>query len=279
MIKKDGITVHTLVKNEEKWVWFSIMAVINFVDHLIVYDTGSTDKTVEVIEEILKDENYRKKIHFEKKGTVSKERFTQLRQEQIDNTKTKWFLVLDGDEIWYKRDFTNLMNVAKTTKATMLAIKFHNCTKDIYHYTKYESGGYNIKGYTGNITLKLISTDITGLHADGPYGMEGYFDKNNLPIQTTTSDIEVVEGFFLHTSNLIRSKNIFHDWKIPYRRAKIFAKVEETISKNFQFPEVFYINRPKIVPNPLKKAGFSYYFFKTLTVPINFMMAIKKIIK
>ncbi|WP_131536247.1 glycosyltransferase [Pedobacter nototheniae] len=279
MIYKKGITAHTLVKNEEKWVWFAIMSVIDFVDHMIIYDTGSTDKTCAVIDEILKDERLRERIDFQRKGAVSKEQFTKLRQEQIEKTKTKWFLVLDGDEIWYKKDFINLIKVAEFTTASMLAIKFHNCTKDVYHYTKYESGGYNIKSEKGNVTLKLISMDILGVHADGPYGMEGYFDIQNRPIQESESDIEIVDGFFLHTSNLIRSKNIFHDWKIPYRRAKIFSEVEESINNDFLFPEVFYLKRPKIVPNPFKRAGISYYFFKSLTIPINILISIKRALK
>jgi len=274
-----GITAHTLVKNEEKWVWFAIMSVIDFVDYMIIYDTGSTDKTVEVIEEILKEEKYAGKICFEKKGTVNKEQFTALRQEQINKTKTNWFLVLDGDEIWYKKDLINLRKISKSTDANMLAIRFHNCTKDVYHYSKYESGGYNIKSERGNITIKLISMRIDGIHADGPYGMEGYFDNHNRPIQEAAQDIEIIDGEFLHTSNLIRSRNLYHDWKIPYRRAKIFSSVEERIPMDFAFPEVFYLKSPAIVPDPFKKAGFSYYFFKSLTIPINSLRSFKKMLK
>ena len=276
MVSNSEITVHTLVRNEEKWIWFAIMSVIDFVDKILVYDTGSTDNTVAIIEGILQNEKYSNKIHFEKKPAVTKDDFTLLRQDQILKTHTKWFLVLDGDEIWYKKDLQNLITISKETKATMLAIRFHNCTKDVYHYESYDIGGYNIKGEKGHITLKLISMKILGIHADGPYGMEGYFDINNIPIQKAENDILIVDGYFLHTSNLIRSKNLYHDWKIPYRRAKVFSRANRKVSRDFQFPEVFYIDRPNKVQNPLSKAGFEYYFFMALSQPINILRYIKR---
>jgi hypothetical protein len=263
-----NITVHTLVKNEEKWIWFSIMSVINFVDKLIIFDTGSTDNTVRIINEILKNEEYANKILFEEKGSISSDKFSLLRQEQIDKTNTDWFLVLDGDEIWYEADIKNVVFVSQNTTKKILAIKFHNCTKDIFHYTKFESGSYNIKGVKGNITIKLISKNIKGLAAIGPYGNEGYYDISGNTIQNSENDIQIIDGFFLHTSNLVRSRNLYFDWKIPYRRIKVFSKVESKVDSNFVFPEVFYIKRPNFLHNPFKKASIQYYFFLFLLQPI-----------
>jgi glycosyltransferase involved in cell wall biosynthesis len=263
-----NITVHTLVKNEEKWIWFSIMSVINFVDKLIIFDTGSTDNTVRIINEILKNEEYAKKILFEEKGSISSDQFSLLRQEQIDKTNTDWFLVLDGDEIWYEADIKNVIFIIQNTEKKMLAIRFHNCTKDIFHYTKFESGSYNIKGVKGNITLKLISKNIKGLAAIGPYGNEGYYDISGNPIQNIENDIQIIEGYFLHTSNLVRSRNLFFDWKIPYRRVKVFSKVESKVHPDFIFPEVFYLKRPQFVYNPFQKASIQYYILLLMLQPI-----------
>jgi glycosyltransferase involved in cell wall biosynthesis len=264
----NNITVHTLVKNEEKWIWFSIMSVINFVDKLIIFDTGSTDSTVHIIKEILKNEEYAKKISFEEKGSISTDKFSLLRQEQIDKTNTDWFLVLDGDEIWYEEDIKRVVSIIQNTTKKMLAIRFHNCTKDIFHYSKFDSGSYNIKGVKGNITIKLICKNISGLAAIGPYGNEGYYDIRGNPIQNSENDIQIIDGFFLHTSNLVRSRNLYFDWKIPYRRVKVFSKVESKVGPNFVFPEVFYAERPKIVYNPFQKASILYYFFMLMLQPI-----------
>ena len=49
MRAKNRITVHTLVKNEERWIWYALKSVLPFVDQIIVWDTGSTDKTTAII--------------------------------------------------------------------------------------------------------------------------------------------------------------------------------------------------------------------------------------
>ena len=52
---KQTIWANTIVHNEENFIWFAIMSVIDWVDKMLVWDTGSTDKTVEIIEEIIKN--------------------------------------------------------------------------------------------------------------------------------------------------------------------------------------------------------------------------------
>ena len=46
------LTVHCVVKNEEKWIWFAIESIRDIAKEIIIYDTGSTDNTVEIIKTI-----------------------------------------------------------------------------------------------------------------------------------------------------------------------------------------------------------------------------------
>jgi hypothetical protein len=48
------ITAHTLVKNEARFVWYSVMSVIEHVDKILLWDTGSTDGTKEILKKISK---------------------------------------------------------------------------------------------------------------------------------------------------------------------------------------------------------------------------------
>jgi len=117
---KTDLTIHAVVKNEP-FVYYAIKAVYDYCDEILLYDTGSTDKhTLEDIQTLL-DEDIDNKIRFKEvtldfdeekwslkglpefieknKGKMS---VGKCRQMQIDETKTKYFMLIDGDEVHYK---------------------------------------------------------------------------------------------------------------------------------------------------------------------------------
>lgn len=61
----NSVTAHMIVKNEDQFIWYAISSVLPYVDKFIIFDTGSTDKTVEIIR-LFKD----KKIVFKQKEKV-----------------------------------------------------------------------------------------------------------------------------------------------------------------------------------------------------------------
>jgi len=55
------VTAHCLVKNEQRWVWFALMSVLDFVDEILVWDDSSTDATAKVVAQITSPKiNYRR---------------------------------------------------------------------------------------------------------------------------------------------------------------------------------------------------------------------------
>ena len=246
-----------MLKNEEKWVWYSLVSVVGFVEDIIIYDTGSTDRTVEIVEEFIKRFGGEVNIIFEQKGSTSKENFFKLRQEQIDRTRTDWFLVLDGDEIWYRKDL-QLVSENLSSDCDMIAIRFHNAIGDVFHAKDYNSESYMIKGIKGSITLKVINRNIHGLACKGDYGVEGYVDSKNRPIQYNEDRIKILDGKFFHASYLQRSSSLRKDWEIPYRRRKVFSKPDYKVTSSFEFPEAFYMERPEFVESPFRKRGCLY---------------------
>ena len=273
---ENNFTAHMIVKNEEKWIWFAIMSVIEYMDKILIFDTGSSDNTVLIIEDIINYHPLGSKIFFVKKGRVNKYEFKLLRQEQIELTETKWFLVLDGDEIWYKELISNLIDISKMQDCKMIATRFHNCVGDVFHYKDFSSENYCIKGIVGSITIRAYSKEIEGIHCSGDYGVEGYFDKNFQEVQKREKEIYIQDGFYFHTSYLQRSSSLFNDWKIPYRRKKVFAKLTNSISKDFKFPEVFYLEKPIGIPDPFKKISFQFLFLQAI---FELMRVFKKIFK
>lgn len=262
------LTAHMVVKNEEKWIWYSIMSIIDYVDKMVIFDTGSSDKTVEIINAIIKKSNYVDKIVFREKGNVDNKEFTKLRQEQIEMTETRYFLVVDGDEIWYKKSIEELIKLVNSKEPYLVATKFVNCAGDIYHYRNFERENYNINGIVGSITIRLYSMKIPGIHCGGDYGVEGYYDIYDKPVQSSKWNIEMMEGYYFHTSLLQRSSSVNKDFEIQYRRKKVLYEWDHKFHKNFKYPEVFYMEAPSCVSSPWKyKVDIlrkSIYFLKKL---------------
>jgi len=109
-----------MVRNEP-FVTYAVKSVYPYVDKILLYDTGSDDAhTLEDIKELC-DNDVENKIVFESVPTEYDETswttktHTRLalantgkrgkwwvRQKMIDDTDTKFFMILDGDEIHYR---------------------------------------------------------------------------------------------------------------------------------------------------------------------------------
>jgi len=257
-----NLTIHTIVKNEEKWIWYALMAVKGFADQILVFDTGSNDKTPEIIRTI-KD----KKIIFEEKGSVSAGDLVKLRQEQLERTKTDWFLLVDGDEIWPKRTMVELKEAIKkaSTGKWGVVVRAWNLVDDVYHYhpeSDYYHWPFAPKNYSGWANLRALRHDIPGLKITGKYPLEAYCDKTGTPIQNYGRErLAFLKNRYLHTTYLPRS-NFFNDSKTLNRKFKF--EIGKKFPKTFSFPEVFYLKRPSIVNSPWKRRSFFTFGISTL---------------
>lgn len=245
-----SITGHMVVKNEDRWIWFAIMSVIDFLDKLIIFDTGSIDKTNDIIENLVSSPVYKEKIIYEKIGEVSAEKFHKVRQRQIDMTSTDYFMVVDGDEIWYKDSLEELEAILEK-KPELVATRFINACGDVFHYRLDSRETYCINGETGAITIRVYSKNIPGISCGGVYGIEGYIDSTGKPVQNQKYLTVVQDGKYFHTSLLNRSSAQNGDFSIKYRRSKIKKDWDEKFATDFIFPEVFYIESlPEYVKSP-----------------------------
>jgi len=265
-MKTPGITVHCTVKNEERWIWYALHSVLPYVEKILVYDTGSTDKTVPIIQSIQSP-----KINLEERGAVTKEDFHKLCQEQVDRTETEWFLVLDGDEIWPSVAIEELADYLKKAPAKIdtIVAHFNNFLNDVFHYQPENEGGYLIDGQRGNLTVKVMRTTIPGLHVSGDYGVEGYLDGSGKFVQERTEHLHILTQPFFHTSNLVRSSSLIGDWKIGYRRLKVFvgAHPETRPELNKQIHQLFSEPVPITHFSPLKK-DYPTVIIRSLVVPL-----------
>lgn len=97
------ITVHCLVRNEECFVGAALRSVLPIARRVIVYDTGSSDATLDEIAALGSD-----RIEVVHKADASPRRLTEYRNEMIEQTTTEWFWLVDGDEIYPARALPRL---------------------------------------------------------------------------------------------------------------------------------------------------------------------------
>ena len=86
----DKITVLILTYNEEKNLRYALENVKDWVNEVVILDSYSTDKTIEIAE------NYAAKIHYRKFDNFSAQRKHALNELPISND---WVFVLDSDEV------------------------------------------------------------------------------------------------------------------------------------------------------------------------------------
>jgi len=194
------ITTHTIIKNEEKWIKPAILSVIDHVNTMLIWDTDSTDKTVAIIKSINSP-----KIKFTQKGQVNRQQLVNLRNQQIKLTKTSWFMLLDGDEVWPKKNLLKLLKAIKNSKPSTLALvnKTRNCIGDIYHYQPESKGKYKIGQWQGHLNIRAIK-NTPGLKVVGQYPDEAYV-VNNQPLQDQPDKLEFIDTWYLHLTHLKRS--------------------------------------------------------------------------
>ncbi len=199
--KNITLTAHCIVKNEENFIKFSIESVINFVDILIVFDTGSTDSTVDIVKEL--SVKYHGKIIFEEKGPQDKKNHTNLRQEMLERTNTDWFMMLDGDEVWTDRGMQEAIRKMNSGEAAWLVSPYYLCVGDIRH--KYYKNSYNefYKKNSWFFTPRFIK-NIEGLKWKGDYESDTLYKNNSEPLYTS-DNIVFLENSFWHLTHLKRS--------------------------------------------------------------------------
>lgn len=263
------IWVHTIVKNEDLYIWYSLNSVIRYVDKIMVWDTGSTDTTVKIIKEAQKI--YGDRIVFREiiSGGETPQGHTDARQKMLAETEADWILVLDGDEVWWEEGIKTLVETInlKGNSLDCLVVRHINLAGDIFHFQEEAASRYFIAGKKGNLNLRAFSTKIPGLHLEGAYPFEGYFDKKSIPLQERNNrKIAFLDMSYLHFTHLPRSTNT--QAKVLTRADKAKFEIGKPFPFDFYYPESFFRSRPEIVPSPWRELKGSGLFMAKWQTPL-----------
>lgn len=265
-----SIWAHTLVKNEARWLWYSVNSVIDHVDKILLWDSGSMDGSIEIEKEM--ERKYPDKIILKERKIDSKEDFTAVRQEMLDLTDSDWFLMLDGDEIWWQESIKKVLQVITSNtsitgqKIESIVVPTVNAVGDIFHYQEKSAGKYKFGDRVGHYNLRAIKRNIPGLHSQGVHGVWGWADEKNKQIQDRKT-FEFVDAPYLHATNLERAGIKGKDREVIKRIGKFKYEIGESFALDYYYPEVFFKDRPDFIASPWKpmSAGFKFRaFFETL---------------
>ena len=114
------ISLCMIVKDEEEFLPRCLDSVNDYVDEIIIVDTGSTDRTVEITE------RYNAKVyHHPWENSFSKARNYSLKYATCD-----WILYLDADEELSKEDAPRLKEIVKDNNYAVISFVIKNKFKD-----------------------------------------------------------------------------------------------------------------------------------------------------
>jgi glycosyltransferase involved in cell wall biosynthesis len=264
-----SIWVHTLFKNEERYLWYSVMSVIDYVDKVLLWDTGSTDNSLEIAKEI--KERFPKRVEFKTFGEVDVDEFTKVRQEMLDETKSDWVWIVDADEVWWEDSIKELVSLIekKGNNLDSIVTPIINVVGDIYHRQEEKAGLYSIDGKKGHMSIRAMNMNIPGLHLEKPHGTQGFFDGKGVLIQDRSSKKRAhMNGAYLHFTHMIRSISKNEDKKVPKRSKKYKYELGRQFPKDYYYPEVFFREIPSFIESPWEKFSTYYYLRALVETPL-----------
>ncbi len=251
------ITTHTLVKNEENFIWFALNSVRKFATEMLVFDDNSTDKTAEILNSI---RDPKLKVT---RGTLTTA--GDIRNTMLKETKTDWFLLLDGDEVWNEKTLEKLLDFLEDCPRDVwgVVMRTRNCIGDVYHYQPESAGQYTLLGRKGNLNIRAYRK-LPNLQWCWDYPRETYCDLRENPINNQDAHLRFFDDHYWHMTYLPRTSSTA-ERKHPQRLKTEWGIKIKNVS---ELPEVFFVDRPSMVPNPLQNRRSSYTLRASLVSPL-----------
>ena len=108
-VENNGISLVMMIKNEEDMIQDCLEHVEHVVDEYIIVDTGSTDKTIKIVEEFAKYSSVPVKLlHHD-----WCDNYSIPRNFGLDNASKRWILHLDADERIQYEDLKKLFEITE----------------------------------------------------------------------------------------------------------------------------------------------------------------------
>jgi len=240
---KTNLTIQTIVKNEP-FIYYAIKAVYNYCDKILLYDTGSTDEhTLEDIQQLLAEDVEQKIVFKQVEITPGEELWSldtvqdvieerrglptkgQVRQMQIDDTETDYFMLVDGDEIHYKSTMEYVVNtLIPNFPKDKLCVGF-----PLNWFYDLDS---TFTSHTFPVNGRLMPTDKVVMNDESP---------NEKHLIKATGEHFTYEHPQYLTLNNVKPYAHFESMLKPWRRKHLVPKENITVFNDI-YPEIIYEN-------------------------------------
>ncbi|MBK1813407.1 glycosyltransferase [Clostridium sp. YIM B02505] len=154
------VSLCMIVKNEEEYLPRCLNSVKDIVNEIIVVDTGSTDRTVEIAKE------FGSKVYFFQWNN----NFSEARNESLKYATKDWILIIDADEEIYEED-QKLFKVLLNSKLDEYAI--YN-----FQGVSYSGNSIDENNKTINLNPRLFKNNL-GIHYEGAIHNQLIYNKKN----------------------------------------------------------------------------------------------------
>ena len=229
-----------LVKNEENFMAWSLMNVVNFCDQILVLDNFSIDRTKEIINNIADLHDHIELIE------VKNANNTQKYLKKYFGTKT-WVLGVDGDEIHDPLGLIRMRNRIKSGEFD----QFWSIASRYLHVTEFNFNGSSVSGYTSppaKAGLKLYNFNAIDnwnshwrkrerLHGKALQFRDGYSKLNSykfsLETEWNSADFRCLHLCFLKRSSIdLQNSNLIQSAKRTNpAESKTFRRCLRTIER------------------------------------------------
>ena len=117
---KPEVSLCMIVKNEEDQLPRALKSVEGLADEVIVVDTGSSDRTVEIAE------SFGAKVYHHK----WEKDFSKARNQSLSYATKEWIFILDADEEVVREDIPVIKEMLAQKKHDLLSISVYNVSED-----------------------------------------------------------------------------------------------------------------------------------------------------
>ena len=139
--KSVTVSACLMVKNEEELLPGCLESIRDWVDEIIVVDTGSTDKTVAIAE------SYGAKIYHQ----PWENDFSKHRNHTIELATSDWVCIIDADERFDQNDIPQLLKLINNPENSIVSVSVFNRYKGTHDYVM---GSNSIRFWRRSLDLR-----------------------------------------------------------------------------------------------------------------------------